>query len=238
MMVAKEKDNLPEFVKMDSFDAIQILNEEFRNKLVYEMTYYDEKTKTKKTKHELTFIGIKQLILELAHRGEAVEIVTQKTERVVINAANPQEDVWQAEVILKNTKTNQQSLGVSESPVFPLMNWPKLDANGKKIWNDAEKKYETVYERRYDPFGKTSAISKAIRNAEKQQLPEMAIQLFVEAAMKTQGAVQKLQQLNTDGTQKTHCDCVLGVRDWDYQNKMCKHCGLPLPPEAKSSFSK
>jgi ATP-dependent Lon protease len=233
-MMAKREERIPAFMKMDSFDAIQALDDAFKEKLLYEITYYDEKTKQKKTKYELTFIGIKQLILENAkNRDEAMQIVNQTVERVKINPENVQEDVWQATVILRNKKTGHETLGVSESDVYPLKHWPKLDANGKRIWNDKEKRYETVYERRYDPFGRTAAVAKAIRNAERQQLPEMAIQLFVEAALKKKDAVQKIDQLNDDGSVKTECDCPLGIRDWDYQNHICKQCGLPLPADAK-----
>jgi ATP-dependent Lon protease len=233
-LMVKKEEHMPEFMKMDSFDAIQVLNEQFKEKLVYEITYYDEKTKQKKTKYELTFIGIKQLILENSkNKEEAMQIVSQSVDRIQINPQETKEDVWQAMVILKNKKTGHETLGVSESDVFPLKHWPKFDEGGKRVWNDKDRRYETVYERRYDPFGRTAAVAKAIRNAERQQLPEMAIQLFVEAALRKKDAVQSLNQLEQDGSLKAQCDCPVGIRDWDYDNDMCRQCGLPMPKDAK-----
>lgn len=230
----KKTDNLPDFIKMDSFDAIQVFNDQFKEKLVYEIETYDPKTKSKKTKHELTFIGIKQLILEQAKKkGEAMLILKEECIRVKIDESDPKQDVWHATVVLKNSGTNQETLGVSEADVFPLKNWKKMDDNGKQVWENS--KPVTVYERRYDPFGRTAAVSKAIRNAERQQLPEMAIQLFVESALLNPDKVQKLNHLEQDGSQKTKCDCPLGVRDWDYDNNLCHGCGLPMPENAKAT---
>lgn len=234
IQLQKRNDHLPDFMKMDSFDAIQVFNDQFKEKLVYEIETYDPKTKTKKIKHELTFIGIKQLILEQAkQKGEAMLILKEECNRIKIDESDPKQDVWHATVVLKNSKTNQETLGVSEADVFPLKNWKKFDDNGKQVWEN--NKPVTVYERRYDQFGRTAAVSKAIRNAERQQLPEMAIQLFVEAALLDPNKVQKTNHLEVDGTQKTKCDCPLGIRDWDYENHLCRQCGLPMPEESKTA---
>lgn len=184
---------------MDSFDQLQSMNEQFREKLVYAVTSYDETTKSKKTKYELTYIGIKQLILEMSQKGQAMIIIenSAKVERKSISANDPMQDVWYAEIKHKNIQTGQESWGVSEAYVFPWGNYPKLDQNGKKQWinENGKNKLVTEYKQEYDTFGRTGAVAKATRNSLRQQLPEMAIQLFVEEAMKKHGdkAIQNIE---------------------------------------------
>lgn len=181
--------------KMDSFDQLQAMDQAFKDKLVYAVTTYDEKKKQKVTKYELTYIGIKQLILEMSQKGQAMEIIEGSANviRTAVDPTDPKTDVWYAEIKHRNKQTGQESWGVSEAFVFPWGNYIIVDQKtGQKQWNEAKKKYDTEYKQQYDPFGRTGSVSKATRNSLRQQIPEMAIQLFVERAMKDEKNVQKI----------------------------------------------
>lgn len=194
-------------MKMDSFDQLQSLDPSFKEKLLYEIKTWDEKSKSTKTKYELTFIGIKQMILEKSNKGEAVQILSKLVERRKVDD-NPINDVWYAEVTLKNIKTGLETWGVSEASVFPWENHPVIDKKtGKKVFNKETNRFDTEYKQDYDTFGRTAAVAKAIRNAERQQLPEMAIQLFIEKAMEKKENVQNVNDLKETGKPLDFCKC-------------------------------
>ena len=227
-----EKIEKAAFLKMDSFDQLQMFNESFKEKLVYEISYFDQKTNTKKTKYELTFIGIKQLILEMSKKGEAMEILGEpKVERVKIDD-NPMNDVWQASITIRNVKTQHQSFGTAESAVFPWGNYPKLDEKGKKQWIQENGKniLLTEWRQQYDPLGRNAAVSKATRNADRQQIPEMAIQLFVDASIKKgDEAVEKINGTKEEeidpSIASNFCQDKKHKKDWDEKENKCNVCG-------------
>lgn len=229
-----EKIQKAAFLQMDSFDQLQMFNESFKEKLVYETSYYDQKTNTKKTKYELTFIGIKQLILEMSKKGEAMEILGEpKVERVKIDE-NPMNDVWQASITIRNIKTGHQSFGTAESAVYPWGNYPTLDTHGRKQWVNENGKNSLLSEwkQQYDPLGRNAAVSKATRNANRQQIPEMAIQLFVEAAIKRgDNAVEKINgtkdQASTEDPSiaSNFCKDDKHKKDHDDKTNKCAKCG-------------
>lgn len=216
-----------DFMKMDSFDKLQCMDEKFKNKLIYEVKVHNEKTKQQEISYNLTFIGIKQMVLEMSQAGQPLVIVGEpKVERISTDG-NLINDVWQAEVKYKNGTTQHETWGVSESPVFPWENVPILDDNGQKILIDnpnkpGQKMYKKERKQQYDPFGKTAAASKAIRNAERQHLPEFAIQLFVEKAMDKAETVQKVDEI--PATQQYFCACPKGPST--QTDGKCKVCGL------------
>lgn len=219
---------------MDSFDQLQMFDDKFKDKLVYEVSYFDTRTNTYKKKYELTFIGIKQLILEMSKKGEAMEILGEpKIERTKVDE-NLMNDVWSVSISLRNIKTLHQSFGVSEAFVFPWGNYPKLDTEGKKQWikNGDKNKLVTEYKQQYDPFGRTAAVSKAIRNAERQQIPEMAIQLFVEKAIeKGDAAVQPINATEKENIPEdpsiasNFCQDETHKKDHDEKKNKCSKCG-------------
>ena len=194
-------------MKMDSFDQLQVFDEKFRKKLVYEVKSYNEKTKSWETRYELTYIGIKQLIVEMSQKGQSMEILMSKVERVKIDNT-PMNDVWQADFKIRNQQTKHETYGVSEASVFPWVNNPIIDKDtGKKIWDSEQNKYKTKWEQQYDKFARAAAVSKATRNAQRPQLPEMAIQLFVEKALEEKGTVEKI-----DTTNEGFCNCEGGPK--------------------------
>jgi len=232
-MEVKQKIN---FLKMDTFDQLQQMDEKFRKKLIYEVRTYDEKTKQTEISYNLTFVGIKQLVLELAQKGQPLEIIGEpKVWREKIDD-NPLNDRWYAEVRLRNKATNQESWGVAESPVFPWQNVPVLDQEGRKIWIDnpsfpGKKMLKTERKQVYDNFGRTAAVSKAIRNAERQHLPEFTIQLFVEKALKDKSTVQRVDDLDETGmpvdNEIDFCSCKEKGRGDPMTgiDGICKRCG-------------
>lgn len=217
---------------MESIDQVQMFSESFREKLVYETSYFDQKTNSWKKRYDLTFIGIKQLILEMSKKGESMEVLKSNVERKSIDA-NPMNDVWYAEVWLRNKKTGHEMPGYSEAFVYPWENAPVLDDKGHKQYEnvDGKRVLKTVYKQRYDQFGRTAAVSKAIRNAERPQIPEMMIQLFVEAALKNPEAVQKIAGSESSRPEddpsiaSNFCKDEKHKKEWDDKANKCSKCG-------------
>lgn len=177
------------FKEMEKFDEMQILKPELRDKLAYKIKVRG------KERLELSYAGIKQLILEMSQKEQSMEIVSSKIERIKIDENT---DNWYAEVTLRNKKTGHEAWGVSENPVY---------FNGE-----------------YDQFGRTKAVSKAIRNAERQQLPELLISSFLENSQKA----DKVQEIQTDeslkkGTLDKICNC--DDPRFGENSRICLTCG-------------
>lgn len=215
-----------QLLQMDSFDQLQIFDAAFRDKLVYEVETWDEKTRTKKVKYELTYVGIKQMIYEKSQKGEAMEILKEISTRVSIIPDDPFQDVYKSYMKVRNMKTGHTTSGRSEAAIFALRNYPHLDKSGKKQWETPEgassMKLKMVYERRYDPFAETAALGKATRNAYRGQLPEMGIQLFVEKAIKEKGD-ESIQHIKTESNPTSFCTCDKGPST--KLDGTCQKCG-------------
>jgi len=109
-------------------------------------------------------------------------------------------DIWYATYKVKNKTTGHESIGVSECPV---------NENGK-----------------YDPFGRTKALSKAERNAWRKQIPELKITELIKAAL-AKGSVKDINPEQTDVQQETGvCHCPFD--EMVNKNGKCGQCGKPL----------
>jgi len=191
-MAVEVSDNQNIFRDMEKFDEMQILNPELRDKLCYQITVRG------KQRLELSYAGVKQLILEMSQNDQSMEIVSKTVERSKIDD-EPTNDIWYAEIILRNKKTGHESWGVSENPVY---------AYGK-----------------YDQFGRTKAVSKAIRNAERQQLPELLISAFLEKSQSSE-KIQYLQKNDNEPTQdpEKYCLCEKPIPNALTDGKTCQTC--------------
>lgn len=105
---------------------------------------------------------------------------------------------WYAEVVLRNKKTGHETWGLSECQTYG------------------------------DPFARTKAASKAMRNAERAQLPEMLITNFIEKL--DESVIQKgVPQEKMEDQRDLHnkgkgCDC--GVPFFNKEEpRTCMKCG-------------
>lgn len=137
-----------DFFKMaDRTDESQIMNiDEFKDILCYK--------DSKSNRYELSYKGIKHLVLEMASKGYPLEVMQTGTELI----GEGEEKTWYATVKMRNKKTGLETVGNSECPFYD---------KGTK-----------------DPFARTKALSKAERNAAKKQLPEAMIVHLVNDATK------------------------------------------------------
>jgi len=120
---------------------------------------------------------------------------------VLETTVDQKNDIWYATYKVKNKTTGHESVGVSECPVN--------DDNGK-----------------YDPFGRTKAMSKAERNAWRKQIPELKIIELIKAAL-AKGSVKDINPEKTDVQQETgvcHCPFDQMINN---QGK-CGNCGKAL----------
>jgi len=112
-------------------------------------------------------------------------------------------DIWYASYKVRNKTTGHESVGISECPVYE---------GGK-----------------YDPFGRTKAMSKAERNAWRKQIPELKITELIKAAL-AKGDVKDINPEPNDVQQETSqtgvCHCPFSEM---VNNKgICGNCGKPL----------
>lgn len=181
----------------EKLDEQQIVN---ADKAVKQAMVYETKINGE-TKQEITFIGLKHIMLELSARGHPLEIIQSETK---LEKDDPEDKTtwnWRSKVVCKNSNTGHQSEGLAESPYIEY---------GK-----------------YDPFGQRKAHSKAERNAWRKQIPELQIIEFLKTVKKED--VQKVnEQQNTCrctpielGPDEKHC--VNGHNLTDAQVKFAKY---------------
>lgn len=157
----------------DKLDEQQIVNADkaVKQKMVY------------KTKNhaELTFVGLKHIILEMSQHEQPIEI-EESTVTLDKDGSSPDMWYWRAKVKVRNQQSNYPSEGLSECPYLE---------NGK-----------------YDPFGRTKAHSKAERNAWRKQIPEQRIIELLKAVGPED--IQEVHDGFDDGdgdTQPRYCQC-------------------------------
>ena len=132
--------------------------------MVYEVTIGSQKTQ------EITFAGIKHIILELAVKDNPLEILESSCELEKDDPDDKHFWFWRAYKKFRNTKTGLVSDGRSECPY--------LDNN------------------KYDAFAQRKADSKAERNAQRKQIPELVIKEFLKSCSETE--VQNVDDQKTD----------------------------------------
>lgn len=178
----------------EALDEKQIMNADkaVKQAMVYETTIRGEKAQ------EITYIGVKHLVLQMSINDNPLDIVEGSYCR--LEKDDPEDKKmwhWRAYKIFRNQKTKLVTDGRSECPYL-----------------DPKNNYE------YDPFAQRKADSKAERNAQRKQIPEILIKEFLKAVKSEQ--VQKVGD-------SVNCDCIQGVRDWDYATGFCKTCGKKMP---------
>lgn len=180
-----------DFFKLaESHDEKQIMDiAEFREVLCYK----DGRT----GKHELSYKGIKHLVLEMAAKGFPLEVVESKVELV----GEGKEKTWYATIKLRNQNTKLETLGDAEQPYYE---------------NDSKNPLKFLEPLQKDSFARRKALSKAERNASKKQLPEAMITHLVNQASKT-GAVFVPQQASPET-----CKCVTPMTS--VSTGICMHC--------------
>lgn len=136
-----------EFSIMEKEDEQQIISadEALKQALVYKVN----------GKIEITYIGLKHLVLMMSQKQQPLSIVEHKME--LLGEGNDR--IWYATIKVRNLKTGYESVGMSEQPYF---------FNGK-----------------YDNFGRTKAFSKAERNAWRKQIPEFELKKLIQDATST-----------------------------------------------------
>lgn len=111
-----------------------------------------------KKKPCLTYMGIKWIVLIMSRKDNPLEFIGMPDVALMkYDEINEMKWVWQAMVKVRNTNTGLESIGVSEHPFIAV------DKGGK-----------------YDIFGRTTAISKAERNAFRKQISELEIKMLLD----------------------------------------------------------
>jgi hypothetical protein len=130
------------------------------------VTYFYKLRLNGKDHYELSYKGIKHLVLQLSAKGHPMVV----TRREAVVQGEGREKTWYATVTVMNKTTKHETDGDSECPFY------ELDRNGNVLVQDH--------------FARTKALSKAERNAMRKQIPEaMIVSLVNEAAS---GRVQTL----------------------------------------------
>lgn len=146
-----------DFFKLtESIDEKQIMNiQDVKDILCYK--------DTRSGKYELSYRGIKTLVLEMAAKGFPLEIIEAKVELL----GEATEKTWYATMKIRNQNTKLESFGEAEQPYYE---------------NDG--KYPPTFTQPLtkDYFARRKAFSKAERNANKKQLPEAMIRHLINRA--------------------------------------------------------
>jgi hypothetical protein len=159
------------FSIFDKLDEEQIRNADkaVKQKMVYRY----------KNKDELTYSGIKFIILEMSRHGEVVEIESSETVLDKDVEDDQTKWYWRSQVKLRNAKTGYPSLGLAECTY--------LDENGN-----------------YNPFARQTSHSKSERNAQRKQIPEQRI---IELLKMVKDEDIHVVEEPTTTQQIEYCDC-------------------------------
>lgn len=167
------------------------------DKAVKEAMVYSTRIGGKEIK-EITYTGIKHLILELSTHDNALEILESKCELEKDDPDDKSVWHWRAYKRFRNIKSRLESDGRSECPY--------LD-DGK-----------------YDPFAQRKADSKAERNAQRKQIPELVIKEFLKAVSETD--TQKVKVEKSDD----YCTCTPNDRKKNPTSSNCIKCKKEISP--------
>ena len=186
-------------VKSDKYSIFDKLDENqiiAADKAVKQAMVYE----TKDGKREITFSGLKYIILEMSVHEQPIEIEenTVKLEKDDPDDKNTWH--WRASVKVRNQKTNLPSQGLAESDYLEY---------GK-----------------YDSFGQRKAFSKAKRNAWREQIPEIKIVELLKIA--TGDQIQKVEvaqeESGTTNIKNQSCSCEEGKGQPNKDSKTCVAC--------------
>ena len=194
--------NLPdksEFQIFDEYDEKQIVQAESVVKQA--LAYRDRKS----GKMVLSFSGIKWIILKMSQNGQPIEIVGDvKVELVKHDPDDETKWIWYSTLKMKNQKTKLDSLGASQS------------------------RYIDPYSGEFDIFGRTKAISKAERNAQRKQIPEIELNNLLSKVKDADVQTVETSNKKTNNTTICHtCTCT-GEKKLASDGKSCVSCGKPF----------
>ena len=160
------------FEKLDE-EQIMRADKAVKQAMVYEVSIRGVKTQ------EITFIGLKHIMLEFSARGNPLEIIESICNLEKDDPTDKTTWNWRAKVRCKNQSTNHESEGLAECPYM-----------------------ENV---KYDPFGQRKAHSKAERNAWRKQIPELQIKEFLKSVNRED--IQQVDEPNNSpNLEVCHCD--------------------------------
>jgi len=148
---------------MDEMDEKQIVaaDEEVKQAMAYT---------TKDNKKQLTYIGLKHMLLKMSQGGQPLEIKESEVNLERFGSDDQSLWVWYAKCVTKNTKTGHETVGLSEAYYLERnMRYENGKPTGEFIIG------------KYDPFGRTKAFSKAERNSWRKQIPELEIVSFLKS---------------------------------------------------------
>ena len=207
-----------EFQILDEADSLQIEKAEtaVKQALVYQ---------TNNSK-QLTYMGIKWLVLHMSQKGQPLTIYDVPTvELVKHDPEDKSQWIWYATVKVRNSKTGLDTIGASEQPLtiydVPTVELVKHDPEDKSQWiwyatvkvRNSKTGLDTIGASEqpfldkhrgdnYDPFGRTKAISKAERNAFRKQIPELEITAMLDIV--TAEEVEKIDTTPATETKATN----------------------------------
>jgi len=144
---------------LDKEDEAQIkaAGEQLKQALVYEITIKGKKVK------QITYIGLKWIIVRMSQHQQALQIENSETTLDKDDPDKQEKWYWRSSVSVRNIKTGLQTEGKSECPYL------------EKIWIYENNQRTEEFNMVYDAFGKIKSHSKAERNAWRKQVPELEI---------------------------------------------------------------
>ena len=178
------------FEKMDEKQIVEA------DKAVKQAMVYTAKVNGVETQ-EITFVGIKHLILQLAVKDNPLEILESVCRLEKDDPDDKNTWHWRAHKRFRNINTKLESDGRSECNYLE---------NGK-----------------YDPFAQRKADSKAERNAQRKQIPELIIKEFLKS-------VNSDQVQSAEKSQSDFCTCTLEERKVTPDKGGCSNCQKSLSP--------
>ena len=155
----------------DSADARQIRGDpSLQEALVYEVTSGN------KTVRQLTYKGVKMLVLKMSQIGQPLAPVGEPRAMLMkYDEHDPMTWVWEGSARMRNESTGYETVGSADVEYAV----PRKDQRTGKPMFD-KKTGKPLWDKR--PFGRITACSKAERNAMRKQIPEAKIEHLIATA--------------------------------------------------------
>ena len=137
----------------DAADASQIKNSDaLRQELIYKA----------QGETRISYAGIKYLVFKMSQLGQSLAPAGDiKISLSKYDDTDKSQWFWEAESRMRNQHTGFETVGVASQPYLETLK------NGKSM---------------FDAYGRTKAVSKAKRNAQREQIPEVHIQNLLDTA--------------------------------------------------------
>lgn len=187
------------FKVTEHLDEQQIINVEAIKEI---LCYKDSRS----GKYELSFRGIKQLVLDMAAKGFPLEVEDVNIQLL----GEGKEKTWYVSANVRNQNTRLATHGEAEQPFYE---------------NDSKQPPTFKEPLTQDPFARRKAVSKAIRNAQKQQLPEAMIHHMVNSATSS-GKVKVVENKPKPANPEEYCRCQSPMEA--VTTGVCLNCSRPV----------